>query len=82
MISAVALTFGALDAKGKDVRVRGYTRNDGTYAHYRSSPDSNTWNNYSTKGNVNPYTGKEGTRDPYSSTPPNNYRGDATVRSS
>src|SRR5687768_7099862 len=45
------------------VRVRGYTRKDGTYVapHYRSSPDGNFSNNYSTKGNVNPYTGKPGT---------------------
>ncbi len=49
------------------VRVRGYTRKDGTYVapHYRSSPDSSKANNWSTKGNTNPYTGKEGTKDPY-----------------
>lgn len=48
-------------------RVRGYTRKDGTYVqpHYRSSPNSSVYDNYSTKGNVNPYTGKAGTVDPY-----------------
>lgn len=53
-----------------DVSVRGYTRKDGTYVqpHHRSNPDGNPRNNWSTQGNVNPYTGKEGTRDPY-----NNY---------
>lgn len=60
---------------GGAVRVRGYFRKDGTYVqpHYRSAPDGNFWNNWSTKGNINPYTGKEGTktvppirsRDPY-----------------
>jgi len=56
--------------------VRGYTKKDGTYVapHYRSSPNSTRNDNYSTKGNVNPYTGKEGTKDPdssgYSYTPP------------
>lgn len=47
------------------VHVRGYFRKNGTYVapHYRSSPDSSVWNNWSTKGNVNPYTGKAGTKD-------------------
>ena len=47
--------------------VRGYYRNNGTYVqpHYRSSPDSSILNNWSTKGNINPYTGKEGTKNPY-----------------
>lgn len=48
------------------VHVRGYTRSDGTYVapHYRSSPNSTTSDNYSTRGNVNPYTGAVGTRAP------------------
>lgn len=43
-----------------DVWVNGYTRSNGTYVqgHYRSSPDSNPYNNYSFPGNTNPYTGK------------------------
>jgi hypothetical protein len=47
-----------------DVRVRGYYRSNGTYVqpHYRSNPDGNRYNNWSTRGNVNPYTGKRGTR--------------------
>ena len=50
-------------------RVRGYYRKDGTYVqpHYRSKPDGNPFNNWSTKGNVNPYTGKPGTKNPYRS---------------
>jgi hypothetical protein len=50
-----------------DVYVNGYYRSDGTYVqpHYRSDPDGNIYNNWSTKGNVNPYTGKRGTVDPY-----------------
>lgn len=52
-------------ANAKDVHVRGYTRKDGRYVqpHYRSAPDGNPYNNWSTKGNVNPYTGKPGTKD-------------------
>ena len=47
--------------------VRGYYRKDGTYVrpHYRTNPDGNIWNNYSTKGNINPWTGKKGYVDPY-----------------
>jgi hypothetical protein len=32
-------------------------------------PTENPYNNYSTRGNVNPYTGKTGTKDPLPSTP-------------
>jgi hypothetical protein len=58
----------ALPAVADDVWVRGHTRSDGTYVepHWRSAPDGNPFNNWSTQGNVNPYTGKQGTRDPYS----------------
>jgi hypothetical protein len=50
------------------VRVDGYYRKDGTYVqpHYRSNPDGNPYNNWSTRGNVNPYTGQPGYRDPAS----------------
>lgn len=49
-----------------NVSVDGYYRKDGTYVqpHYRSDPNSNTYDNWSTKGNTNPYTGKEGTQNP------------------
>ncbi len=49
------------------VYVNGYTRKDGTYVqgHYRSSPNHTRMDNYSTKGNFNPYTGKAGTVNPY-----------------
>ncbi|MBU3146955.1 hypothetical protein [Clostridium sp. CF012] len=52
--------------KGGVVNVKGYYTKNGTYVkpHYRTSPDSTLNNNWSTKGNVNPYTGKEGTIDP------------------
>ncbi len=54
-----------------DVYVRGYYKSDGTYVqpHYRSSPNSTTLDNWSTKGNINPYTGKLGTRNPYTISP-------------
>lgn len=50
-----------------DVHVRGYTKKNGTYVqpHHRTAPNNSRFDNYSTKGNVNPYTGKEGTKDPF-----------------
>lgn len=49
-----------------DNYVNGYVRKDGTYVapHYQTAPDRNPYNNYSTQGNVNPYSGNQGTRDP------------------
>ncbi len=49
-------------------RVRGYynrSRNTYVQPHYRSSADSSRYNNYSTRGNINPYTGKKGYTSPY-----------------
>lgn len=47
-----------------DVFVKGYFRKDRTYinSHYRSNSDGFFYNNWSTKGNVNPYTGRAGTK--------------------
>lgn len=52
------------EVAARDVYVRGHVRTNGTYVapHMRSTPDSNFYNNWSTTGNVNPYTGKEGTK--------------------
>lgn len=49
------------------VRVKGYFKKNGTYVapHYRSAPNRSKYDNYSTKGNYNPYTGKTGDVDPY-----------------
>ncbi|MCT8101295.1 hypothetical protein H0920_09310 [Acinetobacter sp. C_4_1] len=47
-----------------NVKVKGYYRKNGTYvqSHYRSNPDGNFNNNWSTVDNVNPYTGEYGTK--------------------
>ena len=44
--------------------VNAYTRSNGTYVapHVRSSPNYTKTDNYTTLGNVNPYTGSVGTR--------------------
>lgn len=51
-------------AKSSSTRVRGHVSKDGRYvpSHRRSTPDKRTSNNWSTKGNTNPYTGKAGSR--------------------
>ena len=61
VLAAIYVTIAPADAA---VKVRGYHRRNGTYVqpHYRSNPDGNPYNNWSTRGNVNPYTGKRGTR--------------------
>lgn len=63
-LAACASPASAQRRRGGSVYVRGYVRKDGTYVqpHYRSAPDGKFHNNWSTKGNVNPYTGKPGTR--------------------
>lgn len=47
---------------GSDQRVTGYTRSNGTYVqpYHRTAPDNTMYNNYSSQGNVNPYTGQTG----------------------
>lgn len=50
----------------RSTHVRGHSNRNGTYTQpHRRSVHNNTKNdNWSTNGNINPYTGKEGTRDP------------------
>lgn len=75
---ALAWTSGA-DARG--VRVSGYVKKDGTYVapHYRSAPNRSTLDNYSTRGNYNPYTGQAGKKDPYALPPPSGGYGSGYV---
>lgn len=65
---AVFGVFGVVNATLARVSVRGYTRRStGTYVapHYRTSPNSTRYDNYSTRGNYNPYTGRTGYTSPY-----------------
>ncbi len=63
-----------------DQYVNGYYNNNGTYVngYYRTTPDNNPYNNYSTIGNTNPYTGQSGTVDPYSYNNSYNSRGSSS----
>jgi hypothetical protein len=67
-VIAAAFAF-ATPAVAQSVYHQGYTRQNGTYVqpHYQSAPNSTRMDNYSTRGNVNPYTGQAGTVNPYAS---------------
>lgn len=59
-LAAIALSASA------QVYVKPRANKDGTYVegHYRSRPNKTDLDNYSTRGNVNPYTGEAGTQRP------------------
>jgi len=63
---ALMMLLGAVAAEARDTHVNGYTRKDGTYVqpHYRTAPNNTSSDNYSTRGNTNPYTGEPGYKDP------------------
>ena len=46
--------------------IRTYTKGDGTRVegHFRTRADNSFYNNYSSKGNINPHTGEVGSRRP------------------
>lgn len=71
ILIATALLVGSAGlADARTTRVRGYVKKStGTYVapHYRSSPNRSRYDNWSTKGNYNPYTGKKGYASPYKS---------------
>jgi hypothetical protein len=65
MIIAAAVVVVALPAFAQsDHYVDGYTRQNGTYVppHYQTNPDNTLTNNWSTRGNTNPFTGQAGTQ--------------------
>ncbi|MGH6791813.1 MAG: hypothetical protein ACRECF_03650 [Methyloceanibacter sp.] len=71
---AISAIFTVLaESVSAQTSVRPYVRKDGTYVapHFRSNPNNTTLDNWSTKGNANPFTGERGTVDPLGSS--NNY---------
>ena len=66
MLLAV-LVSAAMPALAADHAVKGYVKKDGTYVAptVATNPNATKIDNYSSKGNVNPVTGKEGSVDPY-----------------
>jgi hypothetical protein len=80
VITMSADVEGEARARGGAVHVKGYIRRNGTYVapHVRSAPDGEFWNNWSTEGNVNPYTGQPGTRAVPPGTPSRSSGGETT----
>lgn len=64
IIAALVVTA---PAAARDTYVKSHIRSDGTFVqgHHRTAPNRTTLDNYSTSPNINPYTGKQGTVDPY-----------------
>jgi len=60
----LTLFIAAANLAQADENVRGHYRKDGKYvqSHKRSNPDDRRYNNYSSEGRKNPYTGKKGTQ--------------------
>ena len=54
--------FSFAQTNPNHVYVSGYYRSNGTYVkpHYRTAPNSTNRDNFSTRGNTNPYTGQAG----------------------
>ena len=62
----IALVCSVAFAKPGSHAVRAHTTKKGVYVqpHHATNPDGSKLNNWSTEGNVNPYTGKPGTKRP------------------
>ncbi len=68
LIVGMALIFGLTGFVEARVRVRGHFRpNTGQFImpHYRTSPNNTRLDNWSTRDNFNPNTGRRGAIDPF-----------------
>jgi hypothetical protein len=64
IITGTVMAMMAMSANAfADVYVNSYSKKNGTTVdgHYRTDP-GNSSSNYSNKGNINPYTGKKGSK--------------------
>lgn len=66
IVLLVGLLVAMLPAYAADHAVRGHVKKDGTYVapSRATNPNRTQRDNYSSKPNVNPHTGKQGTRTP------------------
>jgi hypothetical protein len=66
LITTIGLIFPNITEAA--VRVKGYIKpRSGKYVmpYYKTSPNKTKFDNWSTKGNTNPFTGKKGTVNPF-----------------
>lgn len=68
-VFAIVFTLtGQVLSKGTTVKVKPYFKPKSGIVvppSYRSSPNNKKWDNWNSKGNINPYTGKKGIKNPY-----------------
>jgi len=59
------MNSSASSSGGSTTHVRGYVKKSGKYVapHQRTKPNKTKSDNWSNKGNVNPYTGKPGSKN-------------------
>jgi hypothetical protein len=71
IVTTAALAVASGAAAQAEHWVNPYVRSDGTYVqgHMQTNPNGTRADNWSTKGNTNPYTGQPGTKPLYPSTP-------------
>ena len=62
LISLLAIVAVLIPSGVFAAYTHGYYRSNGTYVsgYHRTSPNAYKWDNYSSWGNINPYTGKKG----------------------
>lgn len=72
LLIAMFICLSISPASARNTQVKPYSRSNGSFVmpHNRTAPDNKVFNNYSAKGNINPYTGKMGTVDPYATRTP------------
>lgn len=63
-ITIVCLAIGLFIGNADAAYTRGHLRRNGTYVsgYHHTKADKTRINNYSTRGNYNPFTGKAGTK--------------------
>lgn len=68
---AVAALVATPAVAQRSTSVRGHVTKNGTYVmpHVRTTPNETRTDNWSSRPNTNPYTGKVGTVDPYAPKP-------------
>ena len=66
LIAALANAKNSSAYSGGSHSVRGHVKKDGTYVppHHATNPNNTQRDNWTSKPNVNPYTGKEGKKEP------------------
>lgn len=64
----ILLSFSAGSAQARISSVKGYYRSSGAYVapHYKTTSNRTKIDNWSSKGNSNPFSGKKGYVNPYS----------------